>query len=102
MSIDAQQLSRNAQARFNHQASKRYLQEKYQNKLTFASQSGMWTASPELLAFLKLFTNQVVIRDVYNNPVKVHAPTLFKEMLELYTNTMNEWHGEYTELLNQL
>ena len=102
MSIDNEQLSKNAIARFNHQASKNYLHEKYNAKLTIASQGGLWTITPELIAFLQMFDSHVVVKDVYNNPIKVHAPTLCDEMTSLYTTVMNQWHDEYTELLSGL
>ena len=98
MSIDSKQLAQDSIARFNHQASKQYLLDKYTALLTFASQGGMWTASPELIAFLKLCNNNVVIKDVFDNPVQVHAPTLHQEMLAVYKKVMSDWHGEYTEL----
>ena len=97
--MDTNKLISEAKARFNHYESKLYLTEKYTNKLTFANQNGMWTASPEFIAYLRSSNNEyAILKDNYNIPVRVNIIDLLKYMDEIYNTTMEEWHKEYNEL----
>lgn len=97
--MDTNKLIAETKARFNHYESKLYLTEKYTNKLTFAAQSGMWTASPELIGFLRSSTYEYsILRDNYNVPVRVNIIELLKSMEEVYNSTMDNWYNEYNEL----
>jgi len=61
--MDTDQLIAHSRARFEHEAARRTLREKYQAKLTFAHAGGMWQAGPELLSVLNCCTmdREVVI-----------------------------------------
>lgn len=96
--MDTIDLIKQAKARFNHLESKIYLQEKYKNKLTFPCQGGMWTATKEFIAFLGQCNGEVVIEDVFGNPVKVDASTLLTQSWEIYNTVMGEWLNEYNGL----
>lgn len=97
--MDTNKLIAEAKARFNHYESKLYLTEKYTNKLTFANQNGMWTASPEFIAYLRTNTSErSILKDNYSVPVQVNTKDLLRSMEELYNTTMEEWHKEYNEL----
>lgn len=96
--MDTKKLITEAKARFSHHESKLYLTEKYTNKLTFANQGGMWTASPEFIGFLRTSKNQVILQDNYNIPVKVTSKELCNAMEDLYNSVMEEWLKEYSEL----
>lgn len=97
--MDSLNLIQEVKARFKHQESKIYLEEKYQNSLSFANQGGLWTASIELLTFLRTSTTDtVVILDNYNNPVRVEVAELRDAVEQVYEEVMSQWHTEYTEL----
>jgi hypothetical protein len=72
--MDTDQLISHSRARFEHEAARRTLREKYQAKLTFAHAGGMWSAGPELLSVLKLCSGEgSCILDLYHNPVRVNT-----------------------------
>jgi len=96
--MDTDQLIAHSRARFEHEAARRTLREKYQAKLTFAWEGGMWSAGPELLSVLKLCSGESIILDLYQNPVKVNAEALYKLVAERWQEQMNAWLAEYTEL----
>ena len=91
-----------ARARFDHESARRVLKEKYQAKLIFAHAGGMWHAGPELLATLKCCSidKEVVIMDLYKNPVKINTKELWNLTAQRWQEQMNAWLVEY-ELLNK-
>ena len=98
--MDTDQLIAHGRARFEHEAARRILREKYQAKMTFAHAGGMWRAGPELTNMI--FTcgrmGEVVLPDLYNNPVKVDTKELMALSQERWNEQMNAWHVEYEEL----
>ena len=96
--MDTDQLIAHSRARFEHATARRTLREKYQAKLIFAHAGGMWSAGPELLTVLKLCSDQAVILDLYENPVRVNAEELYELVAERWQEQMNAWLTEYTEL----
>lgn len=99
--MDTKELVAHSRARFDHHQARQVLQEKYQAKLNFAYQGGMFSATPEMIVFLNLQTApQVVVKDLYGNPVCVNAQELRDIMQSRYQEQMNAWLVEY-EQLNQ-
>jgi hypothetical protein len=96
--MDTDQLIAHSRARFEHEAARRTLREKYQAKLTFAHAGGMWRAGPELLTVLKLCSGESVILDLYQNPVKIQSEELYELAIARWQEQMNAWLVEYTEL----
>ena len=96
--MDTDQLIAHSRARFEHEAARRTLKEKYQAKLTFANAGGMWTAGPEWLTVLKLCSGEAVILDLYENPVKVNAEELYELAIARWQEQLNAWLTEYEEL----
>jgi hypothetical protein len=98
--MDTEKLVAHARARFDHAAAKRMLREKYQAKFTFAHAGGMWLAGPELLSTLKfcVMDKDVVILDMYENPVKINTKELWNLAAERWQEQMNAWLVEYEEL----
>jgi hypothetical protein len=96
--MDTDQLIAHSRARFEHEAARKTLREKYQAKLTFAHAGGMWLAGPELLTVLKLCSGETVILDLYENPVKVTAEELYNLTVTRWQEQMNAWLVEYEEL----
>ena len=88
-----------AKAKFDHNLAKHYLKEKYQSKLIFADQGGLWKATPDFLSFLSTVTlNETVIQDLHENPIKVDKELLSIKAHATYHDVMTEWHEEWVEL----
>ena len=98
--MDTDKLITHARARFDHAAAKRTLKEKYQGKLTFAYAGGMFKATPELIVFLKSCETEieVVLLDLYDNPVKANVHALKMLAQQQYQEQMAAWLLEYNEL----
>lgn len=97
--MDTKELLTEIKARFNHNSAKEYLKDKYQSKLIFADQNGLWKSSPELLTFLRSSSDEVVILiDTYDNPVEVNRVKLLAKAEEIYSSVMSEWTKEWKEL----
>ena len=101
--MDTDQILSQARARFQHESARRLLKEKYQAKMIFAHAGGMWCAGPELNC--TIFTcgrmGQVVLEDLYGNPIKVDTKELMALSQERWHEQMNAWLVEYTELSRQ-
>lgn len=99
--MDTKKLVADMKARFALNSAKHYLKEKYSSKLSVADQGGLWKADKETLSFLNNKTGDVIMIDLYDNPVKVDAESLYKKLLKVYDTVMTEWHNEHTELENK-
>jgi len=88
--------------RFDHESQKKILHEKYQAKMVFAHAGGMWKAGPELLTLLQACSNtDLVILDIYQNPVKVKPEELYKLAQQRWQEQMNAWLIEWDQLRRQ-
>lgn len=98
--MDTKNLIAESKARFNHNSAKDYLKEKYEAKLLIAEQGGLWKADIQTIAFLKGWqtSDEVVLIDTFNNPVKVNRTSLLIKLQDTYQSVMNEWHDEWKEL----
>lgn len=97
--MDTDQLISHSRSRFEHAANKRLLKEKYQAKMVFAWNGGMFRATPEMIAFLSLYgDDQIVIQDLYETPVEVNAHELCSMMRSRLQEQMNAWLLEHEEL----
>lgn len=99
--MDTQSLLAEAKAKFAHNSAKHYLQEKYSSKLLVAEQGGLWKADKETITFLnniKSVQEEVVLLDIYNNPVKVNSLELYIKLIEVYNKIMNQWYEEWKDL----
>jgi len=96
--MNTDQLIAQSRSRFDHETTKRVLTEKYQAKMVFTHAGGMWRAGPELLTLLKVcLTDDVVIEDLYGNPVRVNAQELQTLAFERWQEQMNAWLAEYEQ-----
>jgi len=97
--MDTNALIAHARARFNHAAAKRLLKEKYQARMLFAHCGGMWCAGPELLALLQSIPvkDDVVILDLYENPIKVNPLELQHLAMDRWQEQMNAWLVEHEQ-----
>lgn len=97
--MDTASLLSEIKARFNHNSAKDYLRDKYESKLVFADQNGLWKASIEMLSFLRTSTSSItVLVDTYNNPVQVDTAKLLAKAESTYNSVMTEWATEWKEL----
>lgn len=100
--MDTKQLIKDAKARFNHNAAKQQLKEKYQAKLLVANQGGLWKASPELITFVNdCGTEELILVDTYENPVKVKKDELLPLLVDTYLEVMEAWYTESKTLENK-
>lgn len=95
--MDTEQLVAHGRARFEHAAARRLLKEKYKAKLTFAYAGGMFSAGPELLTLLQAIPveDDVVILDLYQNPVKVTPGELQRLVFDRWQEQMTAWLVEF-------
>jgi hypothetical protein len=98
--MNTDNLVAHGRARFEHATARRTLKEKYQAKLTFAHAGGMWIAGSELLSTLNccVMDKDVVILDMYENPIKVNTKELWNLAAERWQEQMNAWLIEHEEL----
>ena len=98
--MDTENLIAHSRARFEHATARRLLKEKYQAKLTFAYRGGMWSAGPELQN--TIFTcgqiGEVVLLDLYENPVKINTVELMAISQQRWQEQMNAWLTEHEQL----
>ncbi len=88
-----------ARSRFDHESARRLLKEKYQARLTFAYQGGMFRAGPELQTMLLTCPDvTAVILDLYENPVQVDTKELYAQSQQRWQEQMNAWLVEYQQL----
>jgi hypothetical protein len=100
--MDIESTITHARARFDHAAAKRLLKEKYQAKLVFAWNGGMFRVPPEMISFLSLYDDQrIVVQDLYENPVEVNARELYDLMQARLQEQMTAWLIEYQELASK-
>jgi hypothetical protein len=85
-----------ARARFDHESAKRVLKEKYQAKMLFAYNGGMFRAGPELQTTLLTCPDATaVLLDLYENPIQVDTKELYAQSQQRWQEQMNAWHVEY-------
>jgi len=91
-----------ARARFDHESAKRILKEKYQAKLIFGWNGGMFQTTPELITFLSLYgDDEIVMPDLYENPIKFKASEVCNIMKAKWQEQMNAWLVEFDQLSKQ-
>jgi hypothetical protein len=92
-----------SRTRFEHAAAKRLLKEKYEAKMLFAYNGGMWRAGPELLTLIQAVPvdDDIVLLDLYDNPVTVTPAELQYLAFQRWQEQMNGWLVEYNELSKQ-
>lgn len=100
--MDVQSLIEEAKARFNHNAAKEYLKEKYSSKLIVAEQGGLWQADQKTIGFLSSFDSEkLVLIDTHNNPVEVNRVPLLTKLKTVYETNMSSYYKEHKELENK-
>lgn len=97
--MDITTIVEHARARFEHAAARKLLKEKYQTKMTFGWNGGMFRATPEMITFLSLYGDQrIVVQDLYENPVEINARELCDVMRARWQEQMTAWLLEDRDL----
>jgi hypothetical protein len=97
--MNTDQLVSHSRARFEHAAARRLLKEKYQAKLVFGHNGGMFRATPEMITFLSLYNNEkIVVQDLYENPIEINAKEVCELMKTRLQEQMNAWLVDYQEV----
>ena len=97
--MDTENLIAHARARFDHATAKRILREKYEAKMIFAHDGGMWRAGPELINILAAVPpGDAVLLDLYETPVQVRPEELRGMAMQRWQEQMNAWLAEHNEL----
>lgn len=100
--MDTDKLLAESRARLDHAAARRLLKEKYQSRLVFGYNGGLWRATPEMITFLSLYEDQeIVAPDLYETPIRFRADQLRDIMQAKWQEQMNAWECEYQELSQQ-
>lgn len=100
--MDTEQIANFARERFDHEAHRRLLREKYQAKLIFGYAGGLFRATPELIVLLSLYAGQeIVVQDLYENPVKINATELLQQAQQRWQEQMNAWLNELEKSQSQ-
>jgi hypothetical protein len=96
--MNTENLLAHARARFDHVAAKRVLKEKYQAKMLFAYNGGMFCAGPGLqTTLLTCPDTEAVILDLYENPIKIQTKELLTLSQQRWQEQMNAWLVEYEQ-----
>ena len=96
--MDTDQLVAHSRARFDHAVARKILKEKYQAKMLFAYNGGMFLAGPELqTTLLSCPGTEAVILDLYETPVRVDTKELYAQSQQRWQEQMNSWLLEHEE-----
>jgi len=99
--MSTQNLITQTRARFNTNYQKIQLIEKYESKLIFAFQNGLWKADLSLIGTLASFQEPtIVLLDMYKTPIKVNRVELLSKAKHIYAETTNQWYDEYQSIDN--
>ena len=97
--MDTENLIAHARARFDHATAKRILREKYEARMIFAHDGGMWRAGPELINILATVPpGDAVLLDLYETPVQVRPEELRSLAMTRWQEQMNAWLAEHNKL----
>lgn len=96
--MNTDNLVAHARARFDHEAARRVLKEKYLAKMIFAYRGGMWRAGPELINILATVPpGDAVLLDLYETPVQVRPEELRGLAMQRWQEQMNAWLVEFEQ-----
>lgn len=100
--MNTEELIQTIKRRFDYESAKQVLKEKYEAKLLFAVNGGMWRAGPELINLLNSFDDEtIVLIDEYGNPCQVNRDELLTETKQRFQEQMNAWLNEFNEVNRQ-
>lgn len=78
------------------------LKAKTQSLLSYSINGGSFTIDIPLITFCKQLLdeghNEVVLLDIYKNPIKVEVKTFYEEIQSRYFEVTNEYYVEFEKL----
>ena len=76
------------------------LRAKTESLLSYSINGGTFTIDRELITFCGSFdkTKEIVILDIYKNPIKVEIGKFYDEISSRYFEVTNDYHNEYEKL----
>ena len=81
---------------------KAQLKAKTQNLLSYSINGGTFTIDIPLITFCKQLIDDgqkdVVLLDIYNNPIKVDVDSFYEEIQSRYFEVTNDYYVEYEKL----
>jgi hypothetical protein len=81
------------------QINKKLAREAVKTNLHFTYNGGMFLSSPELLSFVATWPeDDLILADVYENPIKVARAEFYGLAKQHYQVQMNAWHQQYQEI----
>lgn len=101
--MESSEIIKQARARFDHEAARKLLSEKYEAKMLFAHAGGMWRAGPDLLNLLSACgdLDLAVVSDLYGVPIEIEVKSLREQARQRWQEQMNAWMVEYRTLAQQ-
>lgn len=100
--MDINTLAKDIKTRFDHNIAKQTLKEKYEAKMVFAYNGGLFTAGPVLqTTLLACPTDTAVIVDMHDIPVQINTYELLELSRQRWQEQMNAWLVEYNEMSRQ-
>ena len=97
--MDAQDIVEHARSRLDHAAARKVLREKYEARMIFGYNGGLFRATPEMISFLNLYGDQhIVVRDLHDTPIEAVATDLCELMRGRLQEQMNAWLIEHQAL----
>lgn len=78
------------------------MREKYEARMVFGYNGGLFRATPEMISFLSLYGDQrIVVRDLHDTPIEAPAADLCELMRGRLQEQMNAWLVEHQELARE-
>ena len=83
----------------DYQRNRKRLRDQIQTDLMIAHESGLFKITPELIAFLSVWDEDILyLEDQYGNPIKCNRPVLLEACKQQYQRVINRWHVQHEEL----
>lgn len=78
------------------------LKAKTQSLLSYSINGGTFTIDIPLITFCKQLLDEdqsdVILLDIYNNPIKIEVKKFYEEILSRYYEVTNDYYAEYEKL----
>lgn len=78
------------------------LKSKVESLLSYSINGGTFTIDPALITFCKQLLDsnlkEVVLLDIYKNPIKVELEPFYEEIFSRYFEVTNDYYNEYVKL----
>jgi hypothetical protein len=100
--MNVEQIKTVSRTKYLHSLAKLNLKEKYESRLIVTLGDGSFRVTPDLLSFLNLYKDsEVILLDMYENPVRVNAGQLFDLAKTVYDTVMTDWRDDFQTIMKQ-